>query len=117
MNINLNDATTLCKIAMMALTNNKVVGQLGGKILEAVLGGKSIGGGNKQVQWVSPKGVTHAIGTGDLNKAFIKSSNKGSGRTGCELKAGDKFVHLKVDIESNAIEINFFTEAEVRSSL
>lgn len=115
MNINLNDASTLRKIALLALTDNKVVGQLGGKILEAVLGGESIGGGNKQVQWVDPKGVTHAIGTGNLNKAFVKSSNKGAGRTGCELKAGEKFVHLDVDIESNAIEVNFYTEAEVRS--
>lgn len=114
MKINLNDASTLRKIAMLALTDNKVVGLLGGKILGAVLGGESIGGGNKQIQWVSPEGVTHAIGTGNLNKAFVKSSNKGIGRGGNELKAGDKFVHLDVDVDNNTIDVNFFSEDDVR---
>lgn len=115
MNINLNDATTLRKIALLALTDNKVVGLIGGKILTAVLGGESTGGGNKQIQWISPEGIPHAIGTGNLNKAFVKSSNKGTGRGGNELKAGDKFVHLGVDIDKNSIEVKVFSEVDVRN--
>lgn len=112
MKINLNDATVLGKIARSALGDNRILGLLSGKIVEAVLGGAAIGGGNRQIQWVSPEGVLHGLGTGELSKAFVSSSSKGVGRGGKALKDGDKFCHLSVCLTTNAIYINFYTREE-----
>lgn len=115
MKINLNDATVLGGIAKAALRNNRVLGFLSGNIVAAVLGGEALGGGNKPIQWRSPEGVLHAMGTGDVTSAFIVSNNKGTGRGGKQLKEGDRFCHLTVNLNDNSLTVKTYTRKEVEN--
>lgn len=114
MKINLNDATTLQSIGKVAMTDNRTIGLVGNKVLAEIFGGAAIGTGNNQRQWVRD-GITYAVGTGNLKKAFVKSGNKGLGRSGKELKEGDAFAHLTVDIDENSVSVKLYSRAEAET--
>ncbi|MGL5014492.1 MAG: hypothetical protein ACRC6V_09420 [Bacteroidales bacterium] len=112
--INLNDATTLKAIAQILMTDNRALGIISGKVLSAVLGGTATGGGNKQVIWHKDS-KKYAVGTGNLKSCFVKSSNKGGGRKGKELKDGDAFIHLSVNMEENTISVKEYSRSEIEA--
>lgn len=92
--------------------DNRAVGLIINKVLSCTLGGKAIGEGNKQRQWISEEGIVYALGCGrDLKNIFKKSNNKGQGRSGSQLKEGEAF--LQIVLENGDILIKEFSRKEV----
>lgn len=113
LNINLTDSTVVTTLATLLLGDNRALGFLAPSILAAVFGGHVEGGGNKQVVWVDKDGKKHAVGVGEDFKCFVKSSNKGAGRSGLTLKEGECYTRFLYDKENNIVSVQTYSQAEV----
>lgn len=116
--INLDDATTVEKVALSAILDTRVLGLKAAVILSKVFGGTATGSANTAQTYIDTQDRVWMTGTGTYPTCFVKSKCKGAGRKGKEVKIPDAYGGIRLEIlENNAINVEYYTIQDIQNSL